>query len=67
VKVNDQRDDTAEPHPELGETSQNIAPAEEIVAEPDIELATNPPVVQQEEAGRDTTGSDNHQLGELCR
>ncbi|CAB4040584.1 G- coupled receptor GRL101 [Paramuricea clavata] len=50
-------DDTAEPHPELGETGQNIAPAEEIVAEPDIELATNPPVVQQEEAGRATTGS----------
>ncbi|CAB4007397.1 Uncharacterized protein K02A2.6, partial [Paramuricea clavata] len=50
VKVNDQSDDTAEPHPELGETGQNIAPAEEIVAEPDIELATNPPVVQQQEA-----------------
>ncbi|CAB4043809.1 uncharacterized protein K02A2.6-like, partial [Paramuricea clavata] len=42
VEVNDQSDDTAEPHPELGETRQNIAPAEEIVAEPDIELATNP-------------------------
>ena len=58
MKVNDQSDDTAEPHPELGETGQNIAPAEEIVAEPDIELATNPPVVQQEEAGRATTGSE---------
>ncbi|CAB4002372.1 Hypothetical predicted protein, partial [Paramuricea clavata] len=58
VKVNDQSDDTAEPHPELGETGQNIAPAEEIVAEPDIELATNPPVVQQQEAGRATTGSE---------
>ncbi|CAB4041966.1 PREDICTED: uncharacterized protein K02A2.6-like, partial [Paramuricea clavata] len=58
VKVNDQSDDTAEPHPELGETGQNIATAEEIVAEPDIELATNPPVVQQQEAGRATTGSE---------
>ncbi|CAB3995660.1 Hypothetical predicted protein [Paramuricea clavata] len=49
--VNDQSDDTAEPHPELRETGQNIA-------EPDIELATNPPVVQQQEAGRATTGSE---------
>jgi hypothetical protein len=47
-----------EPHPELGETGQNIAPAEEIVAEPDIELATTPPVVQQEEASKSTTGSE---------
>jgi hypothetical protein len=58
VKVNDQSDDTAELHPELGETGQNIAPAEEIGAEPDIELSTNPPVVQQEEAGRATTGCE---------
>ncbi|CAB4017152.1 PREDICTED: LOW QUALITY PROTEIN: uncharacterized protein K02A2.6-like [Paramuricea clavata] len=58
VKVNDQSGDTADPHPELGEAGQNIAPAEEIVAEPDIELATNPPVVQQQEAGRATTGSE---------
>ena len=58
VKVNDQSDNTAEPHPELGETGQNIAPVEEIVAEPDIELATIPPVVQQVEASRATKGSE---------
>jgi hypothetical protein len=46
VKVNDQSDDTAELHPELGETVESISPPEEIVAEPDIELATNPPVAQ---------------------
>ncbi|CAB3977725.1 Hypothetical predicted protein [Paramuricea clavata] len=51
-------DDTAGPHPELGETGQNIAPAKAIVAEPDIELARNPPVVQQEEASRATTISE---------
>jgi enhancing lycopene biosynthesis protein 2 len=58
VKLNDQSDDTAEPHPELGETGQNIAPADEIVTESDIELATTPPVVQQQEASRATTGSE---------
>ncbi len=66
VKLNDQSNNTAnigreeidaaEPRPELGETAQNIAPAEEIVTEPDIELATIPPVVQQEESSRATTG-----------
>ncbi len=66
VKLNDQSNNTAnigreeidaaEPRPELGETAQNIAPAEEIVTDPDIELATIPPVVQQEEASRATTG-----------
>jgi hypothetical protein len=58
VKLNYQSDNTAEPHPELGETGQNIAPVEEIVAEPDIELATIPPVVQQVEASRATKGSE---------
>ncbi|CAB4015954.1 Hypothetical predicted protein [Paramuricea clavata] len=58
VKVNDQSDDTAEPHLELGETGQNIAPADEIVAERDIELTMNPPVVQLQEAGRATIESE---------
>ena len=67
MKLNDQSDNTAdigreemdaaESRPELGETGQNIAPAEEIATEPDIELDTTPPVyVQQQEATRATTG-----------
>ncbi len=80
MKLNDQSNNTAdigreeieaaEPRPELGETGQNIAPAEEIVTEPDIELATTPSVVQQEEASRATTGFEqryptrSHQLPE---
>ncbi|CAB4034553.1 Hypothetical predicted protein [Paramuricea clavata] len=55
-----------EPHPELGETGKNIAPAEEIVEEPDIELATNPPVVQQEEAGGKATQA-SAELAQLHR
>ena len=58
VKVNDQSDDTAEPHPELGETDNFFCWCNILAAEPDIELATNPPVVQQEEVGRATTGSE---------
>ena len=72
MKVNYQSDDTAELHLELGDTGQTTAPAEEIVSEPDIELATNPPVVQQKEAGRATTGCEqryptrSHQPPERC-
>ncbi len=66
MKLNDQSDnaadigreeiDAAESRPELGETGPNIVPAQEIVTEPDIELATTPPVMQQQEASRATTG-----------
>ena len=66
LKSNDPNDDTAnvereeidaaETCPALEDSAQNIAPAEEIVDDPDMDPPSTTPVVQQEETSSVTTG-----------